>query len=69
MPRKKVDERLRTLIENGVKSRHRSFVVIVGDRGRDQVRHARALLAPRPRMCAVLTAQCCAGGESALHAV
>ena len=35
--RKKVDPRIRTLIENGVKLLHRSFFVIVGDRGRDQV--------------------------------
>ena len=35
--RKKVDARVRTLIENGVKSNHRSFFVVVGDRGRDQV--------------------------------
>ena len=35
--RKKVDSRIRTLIENGVRSRHRSFFVLVGDRGKDQV--------------------------------
>lgn len=35
--RKKVDERIRTLIENGVKLRHRSMFVIVGDKSRDQV--------------------------------
>ena len=35
--RKKVDARIRTLIENGVKGNHRSFFVVVGDRGRDQV--------------------------------
>jgi N-acetyltransferase 10 len=35
--RKKVDERIRTLIENGVKSRHRSMFVIIGDKSRDQV--------------------------------
>ncbi|OWM91385.1 hypothetical protein CDL15_Pgr017303 [Punica granatum] len=34
--RKKVDERIRTLIENGVKTRHRSMFVIVGDKYRDQ---------------------------------
>jgi hypothetical protein len=28
--RKKVDQRIRTLIENGVKLRHRTFVAIVG---------------------------------------
>ncbi|CAI5465564.1 unnamed protein product [Closterium sp. Yama58-4] len=35
--RKKVDARIRTLVENGVKSRQRSMFVIVGDKGRDQV--------------------------------
>ncbi|GJX32812.1 retrovirus-related pol polyprotein from transposon TNT 1-94 [Tanacetum coccineum] len=35
--RKKVDERIRTLIENGVKSRHRSIFVIIGDKSRDQI--------------------------------
>lgn len=37
MPKKKVDPRVRTLIENGVQSRTRSFFVLVGDRGKDQV--------------------------------
>ncbi|XP_020097537.1 RNA cytidine acetyltransferase 1-like isoform X2 [Ananas comosus] len=35
--RKKVDDRIRTLIENGVKLRHRSMFIIVGDKSRDQV--------------------------------
>nr|GEX23688.1 RNA cytidine acetyltransferase 1 isoform X1 [Tanacetum cinerariifolium] len=35
--RKKVDERIRTLIENGVKNRHRSIFVIIGDKSRDQI--------------------------------
>jgi len=35
--RKKVDPRIRTLIENGIRSRHRSMFVVVGDRGRDQI--------------------------------
>ena len=35
--RKKVDSRVRTLIENCVKKRERSMFVIVGDKGRDQV--------------------------------
>lgn len=35
--RKKIDSRIRTLIENGVHTRQRSMFVIVGDRGRDQV--------------------------------
>ncbi|PIA47868.1 hypothetical protein AQUCO_01400455v1 [Aquilegia coerulea] len=35
--KKKVDERIRTLIENGVKNRHRSMFIIVGDKSRDQI--------------------------------
>ncbi|KAJ6916791.1 hypothetical protein NC652_019265 [Populus alba x Populus x berolinensis] len=35
--RKKVDERIRTLIENGVKLRHRSLFLIIGDKSRDQI--------------------------------
>jgi len=35
--RKKVDARIKTLIENGIKTRHRSFFVVVGDKARDQV--------------------------------
>ncbi|XP_039686027.1 RNA cytidine acetyltransferase 1 [Medicago truncatula] len=35
--RKKVDERIRTLIENGVKTRHRSMFVIIGDKYYDQI--------------------------------
>lgn len=37
MPKKKVDSRVRTLIENGIRTNTRSLVVIVGDRGKDQV--------------------------------
>uniref|UniRef100_A0A1D2A005 RNA cytidine acetyltransferase n=2 Tax=Auxenochlorella protothecoides TaxID=3075 RepID=A0A1D2A005_AUXPR len=35
--RKKVDSRIRTLVENCVKTRQRSLYIIVGDKGRDQV--------------------------------
>eukprot|EP00958_Prasinococcus_capsulatus_P017296 scaffold1945_cov395-Prasinococcus_capsulatus_cf.AAC.1 len=35
--RKKVDARVRALIENGVRNRHRSIFVVVGDKGREQV--------------------------------
>lgn len=35
--RKRVDDRIRTLIENGIHQRHRSFFVLVGDHGKDQV--------------------------------
>ncbi|TRY75386.1 hypothetical protein TCAL_06345 [Tigriopus californicus] len=37
MVRKKIDNRLRILIDNGVQSGHRSIFVVVGDKGRDQV--------------------------------
>ena len=42
--KKKVDSRIRTLVENGVKSNHRSFFVIVGDRGKDQVMYLHYML-------------------------
>ena len=32
-----MDERIRTLIENGVRTKHRSMFVIIGDKSRDQV--------------------------------
>jgi N-acetyltransferase 10 len=35
--RKKVDSRIRTLIENCAKTRQRAMLVLVGDKGRDQV--------------------------------
>ena len=37
MVRKKIDNRIRVLIENGVETGHRSMIVVVGDKGRDQV--------------------------------
>ncbi|XP_073460309.1 RNA cytidine acetyltransferase [Aquarana catesbeiana] len=37
MQRKKIDNRIRVQIENGVAEKHRSFFVIVGDHGKDQV--------------------------------
>ena len=37
MPLKKVDGRVRTLIENSVAQRHRCMFIVVGDKGRDQV--------------------------------
>ncbi|NXY24373.1 NAT10 acetyltransferase, partial [Atrichornis clamosus] len=37
MQRRKVDNRIRVLIENGVAERQRSLFVVVGDRGKDQV--------------------------------
>ena len=44
MQRKKVDERVRTLIENGAKTSTRSCFVIVGDRGKDQVANLHYIL-------------------------
>lgn len=38
MPRKKVDNRIRVQIENGVAAGHRSLFVVVGEKARDQVR-------------------------------
>ncbi len=35
--RKQLDPRIPILINNNVKKNHRSFIVLVGDRGRDQV--------------------------------
>ena len=35
--RKKVDDRIRSMIQNGVKMKYRSFFVIIGDKARDQV--------------------------------
>ena len=37
MVKKKIDPRVRTLIENGTALRQRTMFVLVGDRGRDQV--------------------------------
>ncbi|XP_059150893.1 RNA cytidine acetyltransferase-like [Physella acuta] len=37
MVRKKIDNRIRLMIENAVGTRHRSMFVIVGDQGKDQV--------------------------------
>jgi hypothetical protein len=37
MARKAIDSRIHTLVKNGVQQKHRSFFVLVGDRGRDQV--------------------------------
>ena len=37
MVRKKIDNRIRVLIENGVAERHRTMFVVIGDHGRDQV--------------------------------
>lgn len=38
--KKKIDNRIRVLLENGIKQNHRSLFVIVGDKGKDQVFYA-----------------------------
>jgi N-acetyltransferase 10 len=43
--RKKVDPRVRTVLQNGIAQNHRSLFVIVGDRGRDQVVNLHLFLA------------------------
>ncbi|KAI9509481.1 GNAT acetyltransferase 2-domain-containing protein [Russula earlei] len=42
--RKQLDRRIPTLINNNVKKNHRSFIVLVGDKGRDQVVNLHFLL-------------------------
>lgn len=37
MVKKKIDNRIRVMIENGVKSGHRTLLLLVGDKARDQV--------------------------------
>ncbi|KAG5672313.1 hypothetical protein PVAND_002447 [Polypedilum vanderplanki] len=37
MVKKKIDNRIRVMIENGVKLKHRTMFVVVGDKARDQV--------------------------------
>jgi hypothetical protein len=39
MVKKKIDNRIRVMIENGVKLKHRTMFVVVGDKARDQVRN------------------------------
>ena len=40
MVQKKIDSRIRTLIENGVKLNQRTLMIIIGDNGKDQVGHS-----------------------------
>lgn len=37
MVKKKIDNRIRVMIENGVKLNHRSMFIIIGDKAKDQV--------------------------------
>lgn len=41
MVKKKIDNRIRVMIENGVKLGHRTMFIIVGDKARDQVRSSK----------------------------
>ena len=72
MPRKKVDNRIRVLIENGAALRQRSMFVLVGDKGRDQVgaRDARSRSRVTPASRFPLSGRRRpAGGDPAPHAV
>ena len=53
MVKKKIDNRIRVLIENGIQLNHRSLIVVVGDKGRDQVLSppAMSLISPFPTGC------------------
>ena len=44
MVKKKVDPRLRGLIEHGVRTNHRSMLLLVGDHGKDQVENIHKIL-------------------------
>jgi N-acetyltransferase 10 len=37
MVKKVVDSRVNTLVKNGIQNKHRTFFVIVGDKGKEQV--------------------------------
>ncbi len=75
--KKKVDSRVRTLIENGVALNQRTFFVLVGDRGKDQVGSGVRLDLPRAATCSPVSAHMAAcararavpGRQSALHVV
>ena len=49
--RKQLDPRIPILISNNVKQNHRSFIVLVGDKGRDQVRLVSYLLDTYSMLC------------------
>lgn len=46
MVKKKIDNRIRVMIENGVKLGHRTMFIIVGDKARDQVKCRKANILP-----------------------
>ena len=41
---KRVDDRVRTLLESCARTNHRSLIVVVGDHGRDQVPNLHAFM-------------------------
>ena len=57
--RKKVDSRIRTLVENGVKLNERTLFVVVGDNAREQIVNIRHMLSKavvkRDRTCCGVT--------------
>ncbi|KAF1789901.1 TmcA/NAT10/Kre33 [Phytophthora cactorum] len=57
MVKKKVDARVRTLLENCIQENFRSFVVLVGDHGKDQVMNLHYILSK----AAVRRARACCG--------
>lgn len=68
--RKKIDNRIRVQIENGVALHHRSMFVVVGDRGRDQVSWSHLL--PKTNWFYLFNSTQCAsdaGGDSSSHVV
>ena len=62
--RKKVDSRIRTLVENCVKLGQRSLFVIVGDKGRDQVRPVARLPSCLPARPPARLHACCMPGTA-----
>ncbi|KGG50933.1 tRNA(Met) cytidine acetyltransferase [Mitosporidium daphniae] len=51
MARKKIDPRIKTLIELNVSNHHRSLFVMIGDHGRDQIIHLHYMLS-KAQVCA-----------------
>lgn len=51
MVKKKIDNRIRVMIENGVKMKHRTMFVVVGDKARDQVGLEISMLVANSQFC------------------
>lgn len=69
MPLKKIDSRIRTLIDNSVTSRHRCLFVLVGDHGRDQVSECVRVQSHGVRPTYLLYVAITVGGDTAPHDV